>query len=97
MDRFQHMNAGCKYPASSILIAVSTRRSASHHLRKASLILLAISAFLISLQPLAPISIPVGNAQSPAILSLEIEAINVTIAKWQKVTINGNRILHLTS
>ncbi len=33
----------------------------------------------------------------PAILSLEIETINVTIAKWQKVTANGNRISHLTN
>jgi hypothetical protein len=33
----------------------------------------------------------------PAILSLEIEPINATIAKWQKVTDNGNRILHLTN
>ena len=41
--------------------------------------------------------LPQLEEQVPAILSLEIESISVTIAKWQKVTANGNRISHLTN
>lgn len=51
---------------------------------------------LEALFPQQAAEVPQSVIDYPAILSLEIETINETIAKWPKVTANGNSFSPLT-